>query len=101
VRYPNGPGVRLIDVKNAAGRTPLGEAELAGWEEGAKWFVEVMNLDEAPPAAETGEDVGDEDVGVDAKDIEVEIEDADGKVAKMSLSGKDIDSARQSERPSS
>ncbi|QRV84007.1 ankyrin repeats [Ceratobasidium sp. AG-Ba] len=25
----------LIDIKNAAGRTPLGEAELAEWDEGA------------------------------------------------------------------
>lgn len=93
--------MRLIDTKNAAGRTPLGEAELAGWEEGAKWFVEVMNLDEAPRATETGEDVGDEDIGVDAKDIEVEIEDADGKVAKMSLSTKDVHAARQSRKESS
>ena len=28
-----GPGVDLIDAKNAAGRTPLGEAENAGWDE--------------------------------------------------------------------
>lgn len=39
-------GVQLIDVRNAAGRTPLGEAELAGWEEGAQWLVQVMNLDQ-------------------------------------------------------
>src|SRR6266704_1659767 len=34
VEYPDGPGVSLIDVKNAAGRSPLGEAEAAGWDEG-------------------------------------------------------------------
>ena len=62
--------------------------------------MEVMNLDEAPQATETGEDVGDEDVGVDAKDIEVEIEDAEGKVAKMSISRKDVDAARQTQNRS-
>jgi len=45
VEFPCGPGVALIDVKNAAGRSPLGEAEAAGWDEGAKWMVEVMRLD--------------------------------------------------------
>jgi len=45
VEFPRGPGVALIDVKNAAGRSPLGEAEAAGWDEGAKWMVEVMRLD--------------------------------------------------------
>lgn len=95
VQCPNGPGVRLIDAKNVAGRTPLGEAELAGWEEGARWFVEVMNLDEAPRATESAEDVGEDDVGTDAQDIEVEIEDADGQIAKMSISSKDVSSSRQ------
>jgi hypothetical protein len=46
VEYPDGPGVSLIEVKNAAGRSPLGEAEAAGWDEGAKWMVEVMRLDD-------------------------------------------------------
>ena len=41
VQCPHGPGVDLIDIKNATGRSPLGEAENIGWEEGAKWFVEV------------------------------------------------------------
>ncbi|KAI0301764.1 ankyrin repeat-containing domain protein, partial [Multifurca ochricompacta] len=45
VDFPGGPGVDLIDIKNAAGRSPLGEAEAVGWEEGAKWMVEVMKLD--------------------------------------------------------
>ena len=55
VEFPNGPGVNLIDVKNAAGHSPLAEAELAGWDEGAKWFVEVMNLDSEEVAKEEGE----------------------------------------------
>ena len=62
VQHPNGPGINLIDIKNAAGRSPLGEAENVGWEEGAKWFVEVMNLgeetkgeEEPHPAEGTGD----------------------------------------------
>jgi len=46
IEYPRGPGPTLIDAHNSAGRSPLGEAELAGWEEGAKYFVEVMGIQE-------------------------------------------------------
>ncbi|KAI0079235.1 cytoplasmic protein [Panus rudis PR-1116 ss-1] len=78
VRYEKGPGKDLIDIKNAAGRTPLGEAENIGWDEGAKWMVEVMNLDEK------GRE--EEDATVDAsQDIEVEIQDAEGQVARMKI----------------
>ena len=89
VKFPAGPGVDLIDVKNAAGHTPLGEAENAGWDEGAKWFVEVMNLGDAPQPEE-------EELKADlAQDIEVEIEDADGQIAKISLSQNDLNNSRQ------
>ena len=77
VRAPNGPGADMIDIKNAAGRTALGEAEMAEWDEGARWFVEVMKLDE------------DKAVQQDDKDsstaVEVEIQDADGQVARMTI----------------
>src|SRR5258706_4096075 len=46
IEHPRGPGPTLIDAHNSAGRSPLGEAELAGWEEGAKYFVEVMGIQE-------------------------------------------------------
>lgn len=78
VKHPQGPGVDLIDIKNSAGRSPLGEAENVGWEEGAKWFVEVMNLDEGSKEEEDLRPVG--------QDIEVEIQDAEGQVAKMKIS---------------
>ncbi|KAF8963628.1 cytoplasmic protein [Flammula alnicola] len=89
VQHPDGPGRDLIDIKNKAGHSPLGEAENAGWEEGAKWFVEVMNLDPEASAEQLAED----DAPLDTedgsnRDIEVEIEDADGQVAKMTISGK-------------
>ena len=88
VQHPLGPGHDLIEIKNIAGRSPLGEAELAGWEEGAKWFVQVMNLndqEQEPEELEAECDV-DTESGVD-RDIEVEIQDADGQIAKMTISG--------------
>ena len=45
VQHPGGPGIDLIDIKNSAGRSPMGEAEMAGWEEGSKWLLEMMRLD--------------------------------------------------------
>ncbi len=58
----HGPGADLIDIKNAAGRSPLGEAEAAGWDEGAKWMVEMMRLDDAGGVAE-GEEEEEEEKG--------------------------------------
>lgn len=82
VELPGGPGIDLIDMKNEAGRSPLGEAEMAGWQEGAKWLVEVMKLDTDEIKEEDGDEVIDE-----SQDVEVEIEDADGQVARMKISG--------------
>ncbi|KDQ12845.1 hypothetical protein BOTBODRAFT_56404 [Botryobasidium botryosum FD-172 SS1] len=50
VQHPAGPGASLIDIKNAAGRSPLGEAALAEWDEGTRWFLEVMNIDDGAVA---------------------------------------------------
>ncbi|KAG2153374.1 ankyrin repeat-containing domain protein [Suillus clintonianus] len=88
VHFNGGPGIDLIDIKNAAGRSPLGEAEMIGWDEGARWLVQEMKLDEA-----THHDVNDSEedtpmgTAQDTQDIEVEIQDADGEVAKMTISG--------------
>ena len=79
VGFPTGPGVDMIDIKNDAGRSPLGEAELAGWDEVAQWFVQVMNL------GEVKEDVEDRDP---SQAIEVEIQDADGQMARMTINPK-------------
>jgi ankyrin repeat protein len=90
VQHPSGPGLDLIEIKNIAGRSPLGEAELAGWEEGAKWFVQVMKLNhEQKSEGLEGEGDAtflDTESGID-RDIEVEIQDADGQIAKMTISG--------------
>ena len=85
VLHPNSPGRDLIGIKNHTGRSPLGEAEVAGWDEGAKWFVETMILD----AEESQEQfVEDGELSVDGKnrETEAEITGVDG-IAKMSLSG--------------
>ncbi|KAK1230964.1 ankyrin repeat-containing protein [Marasmius sp. AFHP31] len=84
VQFPTGPGIDLIDIKNNAGHSPLAEAEVAGWEEGATWLVKMMNLDENVKGDEKDTE-GDDTVN--PKDIEVEIQDADGQVAKMTISG--------------
>lgn len=75
----------MIDIKNAAGRSPLGEAEIAGWDDGARWLVQVMNLDEAKEQVE-------EETTLDpSQTIEVEIQDAEGQVARMTLNPKASD----------
>ncbi|KAI0350604.1 ankyrin [Trametes cingulata] len=89
VQFPGGPGVDLIDIKNSAGRSPLGEAETVGWEEGAKWFVQVMNLDEG------GKEEEELHPAEGAENIEVEIQDAEGKVAKMTLGQKSSSSTSE------
>lgn len=57
--------VAVLDARSAAGRTPLAEAELAGWDEGARWLVDRMDLEEAPPALDTDEPVPQEDEGAE------------------------------------
>ncbi|KAG1762108.1 cytoplasmic protein [Suillus occidentalis] len=83
VRFTGGSGVDLN--QNIAGRSPIGEAEMIGWVEGARWLVQEMKLDET-----SQHDVNDseEDGPVDTtQGVEVEIQDADGAVAKMTISG--------------
>jgi len=83
VEFPGGPGIDLIEIKNAAGRSPLGEAELAGWEEGAKWLVQMMRLD---CNVKPSDDVDDDEAGVGGRIIDLEVEDANGETAKVAIS---------------
>lgn len=86
VQFSASSGIDLIDIKNAAGRSSLGEAELVGWEAGAKWLAQMMGLDQRHGEGTMEE--AEETVDMDSsQDIQVEIEDADGRVAKMSLEG--------------
>ncbi|KAK0190978.1 ankyrin repeat-containing domain protein [Armillaria mellea] len=85
VQFPGGPGVDLIDIKNAAGHSPLAEAEFAGWDEGAKWLVQVMNLEtDDSPNEEADEGLSNETAPALEK-IDVTIEDADGQLATMTI----------------
>ncbi|KAJ7750149.1 ankyrin repeat-containing domain protein [Mycena maculata] len=96
VQFQKGPGIDLIDIKNAAGRSPLAEAELAGWDEGAQWLVQMMKLE--PGEVKEGEveaddtpdpdPEGGDDAAIPAEGIEIEIEDADGQMAKMRIGGQ-------------
>lgn len=81
VEFPGGSGVDLIDIKNTAGHSPLAEAEFSGWEEGAKWLVEVMKLE-----PDSNDQEVDEPVEGGVQDIQVEIEDASGEIAKINIS---------------
>jgi ankyrin repeat protein len=84
-------GPSLIDIKDAGGKTPLGEAEQSGWDEGAAYLVSAMTLDDGEAEVkETDEAVEEEDVGPDAP-VEVEIQDADGGLARMTISGSSGD----------
>jgi ankyrin repeat protein len=80
VEYPDGPGARLIDVKNAAGRSPLGEAEAAGWDEGAKWMVEVMHLDDADADVDADDDKTGGDESTNSGAVE---EDGEGRLGEQ------------------
>ena len=95
IEFPGGPGVNLIDIKNEAGHSPLAEAEYAGWDEGAKYLVGVMNLEAESADNEDGDGDG---ALADGQEIEVQIEDAEGQIAKMKIGGRD--SAPQSSSPS-
>lgn len=90
IAHPEGPKGKLVSIKNNAGRTPLGEAEMAGWDEGAAWLVRVMDLDDeantGSGAAEgaTDEAVEDDDAegGDEPLEIHVEVQDAEGGISR-------------------
>jgi ankyrin repeat protein len=86
IKAPGGGGSGLIDIKNAAGRSPLAEAEMMGWDEGTSWLAQMMSLEGRSSPSEEQDSEPRTAVNVDpTQDIEVEIEDADGRVARMTL----------------
>jgi uncharacterized protein len=87
VEFPGGPGVDLIDIKNAAGRSPLGEAEAAGWDEGAKWMVEVMRLVDAGGVGAVAEGEGNP---ADSQSEDQDQEDADVGATRISVEGPGV-----------
>ena len=87
VEFSGGPGVDLIDIKNAAGRSPLAEAEAAGWDEGAKWIVEVMRLVDAGRAGAVAEE---EEETADSQTEDQDQELTDGGAARISAEGPGV-----------
>lgn len=106
VAHPSGPGAKLVDIKNNAGRTPLGEAEMAGWDAGAAWLVGVMPLDENTAGATEGqpsdENVEEGDVeGEEPLEIHVEVEDAEGGISRMTINADGTQTTPSDSKPSS
>ncbi|KAF8504901.1 cytoplasmic protein [Russula emetica] len=87
VEFPGGPGIDLIDIKNAAGRSPLAEAEAAGWDEGAKWMVGVMRLVDAGGVRAVAEE---EEEPADSQIEDQDQEDTDGGAARISVEGPGV-----------
>jgi hypothetical protein len=93
IGHPTGSGAKLVDIKNKAGRTPLGEAEMAGWDAGAAWLVSVMDInrgEEGDARMEeeelTNEVVDDADVkGTEPPGDHVEVRDAGGGLSRMTI----------------
>ncbi|KAG8862570.1 hypothetical protein FRB96_001127 [Tulasnella sp. 330] len=76
VRFSPGPGAALIDQRNLAGLTAVGEAEMVEWEEGAKWLVSMMPLKNEVMIGPKEE--GDAPLDSDTK-MEVEVEGVNGQ----------------------
>lgn len=91
VQLPHGPGAALIDQRSLAGLTAVGEAEMVEWEEGARWLVSMMPLkNEVVIGPKEADDEGDDALLDPETRMEVEVEDVNGRVAKMTIDGKDV-----------
>lgn len=78
VLHSPGPGDALIDIKNAAGRTPVGDAEMMDHGEVASWLVSRMLLgddlvtNKAKGESSTMEgDMGEEEEGEQEEETEL------------------------------
>ena len=69
----------MLDVKNKNGRSAITEAEMNEWAEGVTWMVGVMSVDGSGSATQETDEV------VESGDVQVEIQDAEGRVAKLSV----------------
>ena len=78
----------MLDIKNKSGRSAITEAEMNEWAEGVTWMVGVMSVgDSGGVTQETDEVVGSED-------IQVEIQDAEGRVAKLNMKNGQLEEIR-------
>jgi len=82
----------VLDLKNKSGRSAITEAEMNEWAEGVTWMVGVMSVgDSGGVAQETGEIVGSEDV-------QVEIQDAEGRVAKLNMKDGQVEEIKDASK---
>jgi hypothetical protein len=75
----------VLDVKNKSGRSVITEAEMNEWGEGVTWMVGVMSVDGSGGAAQETDEV------VESGDVQVEIHDAEGRVAKLSMKNGQVE----------
>ena len=69
----------MLDIKNKSGRSAITEAEMNEWAEGVTWMVGVMSVDDSGGAGQETDEV------VESRDVQVEIQDAEGRVAKLNM----------------
>jgi len=69
----------VLDIKNKNGRSAITEAEMNEWAEGVTWMVGVMTVDDTGGSAQETDEV------VESGDVQVEIQDAEGRVAKLNM----------------
>ena len=69
----------MLDVKNKNGRSAITEAEMNEWAEGVTWMVGAMSVDDS------GGTTQEADEAAESGDVQVEIQDAEGRVAKLSV----------------
>ncbi|KAF9649492.1 ankyrin [Thelephora ganbajun] len=72
-------GPSVLDVKNKSGRSAITGAEMNEWTEGVTWMVGVMSVDDSGDTAQETDEV------VESEDVQVEIQDAEGRIAKLSV----------------
>ena len=72
-------GAEVLDVKSKNGRSVITEAEMNEWVEGVTWMVGTMTIDETGGTAHETDEI------VESREVQVEIEDAEGRVAKLSM----------------
>ena len=69
----------MLDIKNKSGRSAITEAEMNEWTEGITWMVGVMSVDDSGGTGQETDEV------VESGDVQVEIQDAEGRVAKLNV----------------
>lgn len=81
-------GAGVLDIKNKSGRSAITEAEINEWAEGVTWMVGVMTVDDAGGSAQETDEV------VESGDVQVEIQDAEGRIAKLNMKDGQVEETK-------